>query len=167
MDSLGIDYKLIVAQIISFAVFFALFARFISKPLIQYLKTQKEQDELREKMEEELKKRDAILAEKDRAADRERKKAFDAALEESKKEGLMMKESIIAQAKKDAEALIVDTKKQLQIEREEMSKEIRANLATLSILLVEKALKDYLTPQVQKELTQHIISQVPKMKIEV
>ncbi|MDA1317199.1 MAG: hypothetical protein O3B87_04200 [bacterium] len=165
MENLGIDVKLIVAQMVSFGVFYLVFAKFISKPLFGFLKKQKEQEELREKLASDLESRNAKLEEKDKAMDKERKAALTKAISASKKEALTVKDEIIAQAKNEAAAIVESGKAQVQAEREAMEKGIRTEIAKVSVMLVEKALQDYLTPSAQKDITKHIIEQAPKAKI--
>ncbi len=165
MENLGIDVKLIVAQMVSFGVFYLVFKKFISGPLFGFLKKQKEQEELRDKLAGDLEKRSAQLEEKDKAMDKERKAALTKAIAASKKEALVVKAEIVAEAKKEAEALVEAAKTQIQAERETMQKDMRKQIVEICVMIVEKALHDYLTPQARKDITKHIIEQAPKAKI--
>src|SRR3989344_162827 len=165
MENLGIDVKLIVAQMVSFGIFYLVFMKFISTPLFGFLKKQKEQEELREKLAEELEKRNAQLEEKDNAMDKERKAALTKAIAESKKEALVVKAEIIATSKKEAAALVEAAKAQIEAERETMQKGMRKQVVELGVMMVEKALHSYLTPQARKDITKYIIEQAPKANI--
>src|SRR3989338_6284310 len=125
MENLGIDLKLIIAQIVSFAIFYFIFRRFISAPLLKFLKKQKEDEELRTVVAEELEERKATLEAKDREMDQERKKALDAALIQGKQDAEKVKKELIEDAKKQAEVIIVRAKEQMDEEREKLYKEIR------------------------------------------
>lgn len=165
MENLGIDVKLIVAQMVSFGIFYLVFMKFISTPLFGFLKKQKEQEELRDKLAEELESRNAKLEEKDKAMDKERKKALSIAIAASKKEALVVKDEIVAEAKKEAEALVEGAKVQIHAQRENMQKDMRKQVAQICVMIVEKALHNYLTPQARKDITKYIIEQAPKAKI--
>lgn len=165
MENLGIDIKLIVAQMVSFGVFYFVFMKFISQPLFKFLKKQKEQEELRVKLAEELEQRNAKLEEKDKAMDKERKVALNKAIAASKKDAQIVKNEIITEAKNEAQRIIDTAKAQIESERETMQKNMRKQVAQICVMIVEKALRDYLTPQARKDITKHIIEQAPKANI--
>jgi len=165
MENLGIDIKLIVAQMVNFGIFYFVFMKFISAPLFKFLKKKKEEIELRDKLAIDLEHRNAQLEKKDKAMDKERKATLIKAIEESKKEALLVKETMIADAKKEADSLIESAKAQIQAERETMQKGMRKQIAEVGIMIVEKALHDYLTPQARKDITKYIIEHAPKVSL--
>lgn len=167
MENLGLDAKLLTAQLINFAIFFFVFRKFISKPFLAYLKKQKEEDHLRAKMAEELESRQATLAAKDKELEHERKKALQEAIEQSKKEAESVKQEILANAKKEAAEIITKAHQQISDDREQMYKDIRKQVASISSMVIEKALKDYLTQDAQQAVTKNIITHIPEdMKLE-
>lgn len=166
MENLGIDLKLIIAQIVSFAIFYFIFQRFISKPLLKFLKKQKEDEELRAKLAEELEDRKATLDEEDRKMNQERKKALDIALIQGKKDADIVKQGLIEDAKKQAEMIIKRAKEQVEEEKNELYKDVRKKIAQVSVMLVENALKDYLTIDSQKAITENISKKIPQIDIE-
>jgi len=95
MENLGIDIKLIVAQIVSFAIFYFIFRRFISIPLLKFLQKQKDNEDLRVKLAEELEERNATIAAKDREMNQERKKALELALIQGKADAEIVKKKLI------------------------------------------------------------------------
>lgn len=167
MENLGLDAKLLVAQLVNFAIFFFVFQKFISKPFLSYLKKQKEEDHMRAKMAEELETRQETLAAQDKKLEQERKKTLQDAIEESKKAAETVKQEIIAAAKKEAEEIVKKAHAQIEDERQTMYKDVRKQVATVSSLVVEKALTDYLTRDAQEAVTKNIITHIPEdMKLE-
>jgi len=66
MESLGVDVKLLIAQIVNFLLFFLIFKKFIAKPFSQFLVTEKQKEQERERILLELKqKEDNFLKEKE------------------------------------------------------------------------------------------------------
>jgi F-type H+-transporting ATPase subunit b len=161
MENLGIDTKLIIAQLVNFAIFFFVFQKFISKPFLSYLKKKREEEELRESFAARLETREAELAEEDKKVARERKKILDKAITEGKEEAEKVKAQIIADSKKEAERVLSQGREQLSAEREELYKEVRKQIASISMLVVGKALREYLTDDAQKKITQNIIKHIP------
>ncbi|CAN5174529.1 hypothetical protein BH09PAT2_BH09PAT2_11140 [soil metagenome] len=162
MENLGLDTKLLIAQIVNFGIFFFVFQRFIAKPFLAYLHKQKEEDNQRIKMADDLEKRQAMMAEKDKELAQERKKILHEALEQSKKNAEIIKQEILDGAKKEAEDLIKKTQIQLVEERERLYKDIRKQIVGVSMLAVEKGLKDYLTSDAQATITRNLIKHIPE-----
>lgn len=161
MENLGVDVKLLFAQLVNFGIFFFVFHRFISKPFLKFLKEQKETDSLRTKMAEELEARQAKLEAKDKEADKKRKQTLDIAIAQAKKDAGAVRLEIMEEAKKEAEEFIKKTRQQLEDEREQMYKDMRSQIAQVSMMVVEKALKEQLTGDVQKQITKNIMNHIP------
>lgn len=162
MENLGIDIKLIIAQLVNFGIFFFVFQKFISKPFLSYLKRKREEEELRESFTSRLEKREEEMAEEDKKVARERKKLLDRAIAEGKGEAETVKAQILADAKHEAERILAQGKEQVAAEREELYKEVRKQVAQVSMLVVSKALSEYLTDDAQKKVTQNIIKHIPE-----
>lgn len=165
MENLGIDWKLIVAQMVSFGVFFLVFSKYIANPLNKFLKEKKEQEELREKMAEELETRQAKLDEKDKEFAKKQKQQLEKALAQSKKDAELVKQEIISDAKKEAEKMVKQKEAEMEEEKEKMYQDMRDHVAQVSVMMVDKGLNQYLTPDAKKAVTKYIISNVPKTKI--
>ncbi len=167
MENLGLDAKLLLAQLINFAIFFFVFQKFISKPFLRYLNKQKEEDQLRAQMAEELENRQATIAAKDIELEKDRKKALHEAIEQSKKDAEQVKQEIIAHAKKEAEDILKKAQTQLADDRERMYKDMRRQVASVSSMVIEKALRNFLTKDAQETVTKNIITHIPEdMKLE-
>jgi F-type H+-transporting ATPase subunit b len=162
MENLGIDYKLLIAQLVNFAVFFLVFQRFIAKPFLAYLNKQKKEEEERSKLLTELQHGEETLQAREKELVQKMKKETEKVLEQAKKDAEKVKEEIIAQAHKEADAVVAKAKEQLEEERNVLYKEVKNQVANLSSVLVTKALKSYLTPDAQKQVTEHILTHLPK-----
>ena len=161
MENLGIDIKLIIAQAINFGIFLFIFQKFISKPLMVFLKRQKEETEAREEYATEIEHRAKKLEEEDAKLQKERKKILDKAVAQGKLDAETVKLEIINAAKKESEAIIVQSKEQLEEERKELYKDVRKQIASVSMMVVEKALTEYLTEDAQRKVTQNIVKHIP------
>ncbi len=162
MENLGIDLKLMAAQLVNFAIFFFIFKKYIATPFMKYLRKQKEEDETRATFAAEIDKRKEKLEEEDKKLSLERKKALDEALAESKKEAAEVRKELIETAKKEAAAIVAKGSAQVVEERKELYKDLRRQIAQVSAMVVEKALKEYLTADAQKAITQNIVKHIPE-----
>ena len=161
MENLGIDLKLMTAQLVNFAIFFFVFKKFIAAPFMSYLKKAKEEEETRVSFAAEIEKRQEKLAEEDKKLSRERKKTLEAALLESKKEAEVVRKDLIEDAKKEAAAIVAKGKAQVETERKELYKDLRKQIAQVSSLVVSKALNEYLTDEAKRSITQNIVKHIP------
>lgn len=162
MESLGIDFKLLLAQIINFALFFYIFKRFIAKPFSNFLNLEVDKEKEKEKILEDLRKKEEELIDREKKAKEKIKEEFDSSIKNAKKEAQLVRDDIIAAAKKEADLIILKGKKQVEDEHVTMQKEVKKNVVDLSVFLVEKGLSNFLTPDVQKKLTQHILKNFSK-----
>ena len=90
------------------------------------------------------------------------KKQIDEMLLQAKEDAEKTKQEILAQSQKEADQIIQKAKAQLEIEREQLYKEVKNKTVDIGMLLVKNALKDYLTEDAKKALTQHILGNVSK-----
>jgi F-type H+-transporting ATPase subunit b len=161
MENLGIDLKLMTAQLVNFAIFFFVFKKFIAAPFMNYMKKSKEEDETRASFASEIEKRQEKLDEEDKKLSRERKKTLETALLESKKEAEDVRKELIEDAKKEAADIVAKGHAQVIDERKELYKDLRKQIAQVSSLVVEKALNEYLTDDAKRSITQNIVKHIP------
>jgi F-type H+-transporting ATPase subunit b len=162
MENLGIDTKLIIAQLVNFGIFFFIFQKFISKPFFAYLKKQKEEEETRAEFTTEIEKRKSKLDAEDAKLEKERKKALDKALLDAKQDAEEVKQEIIETARKEAAEIVAKGHVQIAEEKKELYKDLRQQIASVSMIVVEKALREYLTDDAQKKVTQNIVKHIPE-----
>lgn len=167
MEALGIDPKLLTAQLINYGVFFAVFYFFVSKPFFKYIQNQRDQEKERERISEALQKREEEMKAEQEKMKQEMKKELEAAIVEAKEEAAKAKEELIAKAKKESEEIVEKSRKQLIEEREELVREMKDKTIELSVMIVSKALGDYLSGDAQKHITKNILEKVSKQELNV
>jgi F-type H+-transporting ATPase subunit b len=150
MDSLvtsfHIDIKLLLAQIINFAIVFAVLYFFVLKPLTKVMKdrTDKIEKSLNDAKEIEMKlaqTEDDYMKEIAKA-----KKEAGAILEQAKKTAEENKNITIARAKEEVGQIINQEKQKMQTEKAETLREIKKDVANLVeaalVKLIEEKLND-------------------------
>ena len=75
-----------------------------------------------------------------------------------------LKKQLIAEAKKDAEEIVLKAEKEITTSQSLMEKEMKDKVSSLSIILVSKVLKDYLSEDIQKAVTARVISNLSQSK---
>ena len=162
MEQLGIEPKLLLAQIVNFLIFFIIFQRFLAKPFMAFVKKEKKNEEERQKALEQITTQEQRLSEEEKEFKQKMRKAVDEEIEKAKEQGLKVQEDIVKQAHKEADNIVIQARKQLEDERTTMYKDAKGKIGNLSVAIVDKALKDYLTEDAQRKMTQHIIEKLSK-----
>lgn len=162
MENLGIDIKLLTAQLVNFALFFVVFKYFIATPFLNYLKKEKKQDEEKEVMLKKLQEGEAVLDEKSKEQMKKIKEEREVIIAKAKDDAEKVKADLMTQAHKEAEMTVAKAKEQIEAERQAMQKELKDQVLTVSNLMVQKGLEDYLTEDAKKQVTQNIIKHLPE-----
>ena len=153
MENLGIDPKLLIAQLINFGLFFYIFKKFISKPFQLYLKNdvKKEGDKNRllgeaEAKEKELEKRQAEL-------ERKAKKQQLEIMESAKTEAKKIKEELLIEAKKEIQLMRDEAKKAIESEKNKNKADVERQIVEVTSVIVKNLLKSYLNEDASRQLT--------------
>lgn len=162
MENLGIDSKLLIAQLVNFAVFFVVFKFLIAKPFMNFLANDKRKELERDELTQKLTKGETILQDKEKELLKRIRDKQDEMMAEAKKDAEKQKEKILAQAHSEAEQVIMKAKEQIQAEREAMDKDIKAKVITMSQVIVEKGLTDFLNDDARRQVTKNILNHIPE-----
>jgi F-type H+-transporting ATPase subunit b len=162
MDKLGIDYKLFLAQVINFTIFFVIFKKFISKPFIEYINKERETSKVVENKLQEIIKLEKDYECKKNEIEERIKKQFEKALILAREESNKIRDEMTLKAKHEAELIIEKGRVQLQMEQEIAYKQTKERMANLSISFINKALNDYLTEPMKRDISINILNNYKK-----
>ncbi|MEM4736619.1 MAG: hypothetical protein QXD41_01990 [Nitrososphaeria archaeon] len=157
MEKLGLDYKLLIGQIINFALVFFLLKKFLAPTLLNFIKKEKQIEKEKEETELLVKEqRDRLV--KEEAIKREQwKKQASEILKKAREEGEKQRSEIIKQAKIEAEQIKKKAREQAQEEEKEAERAIKKRIIEMSISIVEEGLKKFLDEEGRKRATEYII----------
>jgi len=162
MENLGIDIKLLVAQLINFALFFYIFKKFMAKPFQTFLKNEGIKDEDKEKALNLAKVKGDEIVKKEEDFKKEMKKQTSQILNEAKEEAKKMKETLLTQTKVEMEQFKAHTKKQIEMEQIQSKKEVDKKVAELASKTIDSLLKSYLTEDVSRQITDKMLRSLPE-----
>lgn len=152
LAKLGVDYKLLLAQIVNFLVLLLILHRFAYKPILKVL------EDRREKIDQGLKDSQAA-AEKLREAEESGKAVLAEAkyhaerlLERSEEAARKQSEEMLVTARLNAERMISDTERKIGEEKEKMLREAKQELAGLVIAASEKIVGEKIDAEKDKNL---------------
>lgn len=138
MEGLGIDFKLLLIQIVNFLVLLFVLKKWVYKPFLKFLddraakiheslnaseKMRKDLKDFEVKKEEEL----AVLKEKSQVI-----------LESVRLEALEEKKSILEETTKEAKLIIETAKSQIEADRRKSFKDVQKEVATLALEISKK-----------------------------
>lgn len=166
MEALGIDYKLLIAQVINFVLFFLIFKKFLAKPLLDYLAKQKNQEKEKELILGNLKTSEEKIKKEEQEVLKNIKNQSDLLLAEAKKEAIKIKEELLKQAYEDIKYLKIKEQKQLIEERNLMYQDMKIQIIKTSELIVRKILKEFIDEKNQGEITKNILQKLKNMPLD-
>lgn len=152
LAKLGIDWKLLLAQLVNFLIVFFVLKKFAYKPILSILdkrtaKIEKGLEDAKEagkRLEEITEKEKAVLAQ----AKKEAQQIIKASEEQAKANAI----SIVLEARNQNEKLTLSAKKQIEQEKERMILEIKKEISDLVIEATEKIIEQKLDREKDAEL---------------
>ena len=157
MENLGIDGKLLLAQMINFVLFFILVKQFMVKPFTSFLNQERKNEEEKNKMLEKLKKSEEAGLEAEKKMKEKMKKEFDVLFVEAKKEAQNLRAEMVKQAETDVLEIKDKNKKLLDEEKSLLYREVKDKIIKTSLMIVESTLKESLDESSRKKVTGAII----------
>lgn len=158
LHSLGIEWPILIAQIVNFAILLAILGKFVYKPVLKML------DERKEGVAKALEREEKAAA-KLAAADVEREKILVAAraesqsiIDEAKKDGEGMKAKLIATAREEIAKMKADAEKRLKDERARLVTEVKGEIGGLIVDTIEKAFSDVLDARTQGRMVEQALA---------
>ncbi|HSA83257.1 MAG TPA: F0F1 ATP synthase subunit B [Patescibacteria group bacterium] len=152
LHNFGVEWQLVLAQVINFLIIFYLLKRFLYKPVFNLLKKREnaikqglsKADESKKALEEALEKEKKIIKEAQETA----KKIIQEAKEQSETVGKNIEEK----AKKQADSMIESARTQIDLETRKAEKELEKHVSELAITLLKKSLDNVFTGKEQSEI---------------
>jgi len=159
IHKLGIEWKLLLAQIVNFVILFLVLKKFLYKPLINLMNKRRQKIidglEKAKKGEEEFQK---IQEMRERELAKIQKEA-EVLIQKAKEIGDKKQQEILKEAEEKTKKIIEDAKGRIDIEKEKMLKEVRRDIANLVINATEKILREKISSDKEK----HFIDETIRM----
>jgi len=157
LTKLGIDWRLLIAQLVNFLILVFILYKFLYKPVLKMLDGRKEKIEkgLRdaEQLGVELEKTKALQAEEIKKAKQEAREIIEEAERRAEVAGAETK----LKTKTEVEKLISAAKTQIVEEKDKMMGEVKKEAATFVIAIAEKVIGKTIDAKIQKNLIEETI----------
>ncbi len=155
-EALGLDLRILFAQILNFAILLVALYYVAYKPIFKFLKERREGIEKGVKNAEEAESKLKIALKKEEEIINEAKKEALKIVEKAREEGVEKKESIIEKAKEEVGQIIQSEKAKIKAEKAETLKEIKKEVSGIVILALEKVLDEKIDNKSDKELIEKV-----------
>ncbi len=160
IHSLGIEWPVLVAQIVNFAILLAVLGRFVYKPVMKML------DERGQKVADTLA-RDKHSTEKLHALEAERAKMLAEAriasqkiIDEAKQDGEGVKKKMLDEARGEVARLRLEEDKRRVGEKARLVAEARRELGAIVVEAVERSLGDVLDARAQGKMVEQALAAI-------
>lgn len=160
ISTLGINWKLFLAQLLNFGIVIFILWKWVMKPVVGALEAR------RERIQESV----------NRAAEIERRmKEFELQRAEDLKKARLQSEEIfkkaavvadaarqesVAAARAEADRILGDAQAAIEAEKQQMLREIREELSSLTVLATEKILRQRLDREKDRELVSEVLKSI-------
>jgi F-type H+-transporting ATPase subunit b len=157
MEALGIEPKLLLAQVVNFFIIVVVLNVLLFKPILLMLEKRKKEIEEGLAYTEKMRKEDEVVQEKREKILAQSRKEGLALIEEARKNAKVEEKQIVEEARKTAEEIVEKGRKTATEERESMHKGIRKDSVQLAILIAKRLLSETMSADIQhKILARHI-----------
>ena len=152
LTKLGVDWKLLIAQIVNFTILVSVLTYFVYRPLLDLLDARRERIakavENAKRVEEQTRELDAFRTEQLKKIDQE----AGALLERGKRQAEQMRDEILAKGRR-----------QLEDERAQVFRYVQSSLASMIVRMTEKILTREFSPTDQQRLLASLEKDIPSL----
>jgi F-type H+-transporting ATPase subunit b len=166
ISQLGINWGVLITQIVTFVILLVLLRLFAYKPLMRMM------DERSKRVKESLEQAESVK-EQSAKAEEELKKQLEEASREGQerisravKAGEELKLKAEEEAKRETEKLIVKARSEIQQERDAAVAEVRREFADLTVLAAGKVIEKSLDKEEHRELIDKVLEESSGLKKE-
>jgi F-type H+-transporting ATPase subunit b len=162
MGAIGIDWQVLLAQFVNFAILFGLLSVLLYKPMRRMLDERsnriKESMEQAEQIKEQMtKSEEQVKLQLDTA----RREGQDI-LAQAAQMGERLKEEAKGEARQEAEVIVARARTEIERERDQAIDEVKREFVDLAITAAEKVVNESLDREKHRRLIEEVLEQAPK-----
>lgn len=163
MEQLGIEPKLLLAQIINFSIIVFVLTKLLYKPILKILEKRRSDIEESLARAEKLKREEEKFKQKGEKLLDEARYEGRKILEEARKQGTLAEKEIIAEAHAQASDVVKKGKAEVARMKEEMEKGVRQQAVTLAIAMAKRLLTGVLSEKDQHRVISEQLKELEKV----
>jgi len=159
-QTLGLNWKLFIAQLVNFAIVLFILWKWVFGPIGKKLseRTDRIEKSLQQAKEIEEKHKQAEM---DRVKQIEHaRKEANVIIEKAQTAANQSKEQILTEAKQISEKMLAQTKQQLADEKNKLLREVREEAANLVVMATEKLLREKIDPKKDEQIIKESLKEI-------
>jgi F-type H+-transporting ATPase subunit b len=164
MDKLGIEPKLLLAQIINFLIIVVILSKLLYKPILAMLAKRKKEIEEGLRITEQMREEEEKFVQKKQKMLETTRKEAQGIIDEARKQAEEEVREIIADAHKEAEQIVQKGKEDAAHIRVEMEKDVRKSAIELGVIMSKRLLSKILSSEDQHRLIAKNIKELESVK---
>jgi F-type H+-transporting ATPase subunit b len=159
VEGLGINWPVLITQIVTFVILLAILRFVAYKPLMRML------DQRSQRIKESLEQAEALKKQSVQAEEQMKKQLEEASrqgqerIERALRAGEEVKQKAEVEARKEAEVLLNRARAEIQHERDEAVNEVRREFADLTVLAAGKVIEKSLDKEDHRELIEKVLEE--------
>lgn len=157
LNNLGINAKLLLAQLINFVILLWVLYKFAYGPVLKMLDERTKKIEKGLKDAEDSHKKLAEISEKEKAVLVEARKQAQEIIKKAEESAVASATEISASAKNQADKMLETAKKQIEQEKEKILTEIKSEVADMVVLATEKILNKKIDQESDKTIIEEAL----------
>lgn len=159
-SNLGINAKVLVAQIINFAILLLILQKFAYKPVVAMLEKRRHEIEKANKHADEIEARIKNIEEAKEVALNEARKESTQLIKHAEAQAAQAAEKIVEEAKAQAKHVALAESKKLREQHEKLRQELRKEIGATIALAIEKTVGDVMDKNAKDKLLEKAISHI-------
>ncbi|HEY4496287.1 MAG TPA: F0F1 ATP synthase subunit B [Candidatus Paceibacterota bacterium] len=159
-SQLGINWKILIAQLINFGILVAILRWLLYQPLLELLEKRRAKLAIDVENSEAISEKLKTTATEEEKIIAEARKRGQELLATTEKAGKELKETLVAEAKKEAEKNIALGRQTLEEARAQMRDELKQEIGATVAMAIEKSLGDVLDKKVQEKLERSALEKI-------
>ncbi|HBI50496.1 MAG TPA: ATP synthase F0 subunit B [Candidatus Moranbacteria bacterium] len=152
ISTFHIDIKLIIAQLVNFAIVLFVLKRYAYGPMMKLMNERSEKIEKGIADAEESQKRLAEITQKEKEVLVEARKTAQEIVAKAEAVAAANKEEIVVEAKAQAEKILADSAKKIELEKNQMMQEVKGQIAELVVAATRKLIDEKMTSEKDTDL---------------
>ncbi len=156
-EKLGVDWKLLLAQIINFLVLLFILYKLAYKPILKILQERKNTIEQglhnAKKAEDRLQEVDALAKAKLVDASKEAQRLLD----NTQSDAELLRQEKLTETQREAHIILEKTKKEIEREQKQMFEEAKSSVASLVVSATEKVLVKKIDSQEDQRIIEDVV----------
>jgi F-type H+-transporting ATPase subunit b len=157
VESLGIQWQLLVVQLVNFGIILLLLGKFAYKPILNMLDDRAAKIKEGLEQSEKAEKRAADIDAESKEALAEARKEGQVLIAQAKEAADKRREEDMAQAEKDAEALLERARAEILLEKDRAISELRKEFADITIFAAEKVINEELDAEKHRKVINEVL----------